>query len=100
MINNVLPLPGVPVLFINGPTLPGGGGGRTSGLLELFNVATVNTATKKLEFQNGHFDWRDPPRNPNPELAGRLRASFWNTIRKKVALSDAAYKVKHLRLYK
>ena len=80
--------------------LPGGGGGRTEGLLQLFNVVVVdpktNTVTSEHDCNNDAafcYDWNTPPQNPNPQLRGRLRASFWNIIRKETALKDTAFMV-------
>ena len=101
---------GIPVLFVSVPDskLPGGGGGRTDGLLQLFNVAVVDKKTKtvrdglgfiiKKDYYDNNssaffFNWNEPPQNPAPELRGRLRASFWNIIRKEGALKDTAFMV-------
>ena len=40
-----------------------------------------------------HFNWTDIHPNPNVSLAMRLRATFWNVIRRDVAMYDAAKKL-------
>ena len=90
---------GTPVIFINSPVMPGGGGtktkssSRTVGLTPLFH--TVDLYGASMESARGwlkNFSWYNPPPNPNTSLMMRLRATAWNVIRQNQALYDAAHK--------
>ena len=90
---------GTPVIFINSPSMPGGGGSqvksssRTIGLLPLFHTLdlyTLSTEDAKDWLQN--FPWDNPPPNPNIDLMMRLKATAWNVIRQNQALYDSARK--------
>jgi drug/metabolite transporter (DMT)-like permease len=81
---------GIPVLFLNLPDsrLPGGGGGRSQGLTQLFHLVEYTRAGLPIEVKN--FDWAKPLPNPNNAQRDRFRATFWNTIRKHESLRDMA----------
>ena len=85
---------GTPVIFINSPVMPGGGGtktkssSRTVGLTPLFH--TVDLYAASMESARGWLN--NPPPNPNTSLMMRLRATAWNVIRQNQALYDAAHK--------
>ena len=90
---------GTPVIFINSPKMPGGGGSsgksssRTVGLTPLFHTLdlyakTVERAKEWLQ----SFPWHNVPPNPNISMLMRLRATAWNVIRQNQALYDAAKK--------
>ena len=90
---------GTPVIFINSPKMPGGGGSkkasstRTAGLTPLFHTLdlyTVTIADARQWLQN--FTWDSPPTNPDVGMAMRLKATAWNVIRRNQALYDAARK--------
>ena len=83
---------GTPVIFINSPSMPGGGGSndtassRVTGLTELFhtvNLYTVTDEVKEAREWLTNFPWENPPPNPNINLMMRLRATFWNVISSK-----------------
>ena len=90
---------GTPVIFINSPGMPGGGGSskesssRTTGLTPLFHTLdlykmTMNEAKEWID----NFPWHDIPLNPNVGMMMQLRATAWNVIRQNQALYDAAKK--------
>ena len=90
---------GTPVIFINSPKMPGGGGSsnksspRTVGLTPLFHTLdlyakTVERAKEWLQ----SFPWHDVPPNPYISMLMRLRATAWNVIRQNQALYNAAKK--------
>ena len=87
---------GTPVIFtlVEGAgegALPGGSGGRTEGLTELFHVAYINRKTNTWRFHSGkEFDWSNPPENPSPHLRQRLIASLWSRLRGEEAMADNA----------
>ena len=90
---------GTPVILINSPVLPGGGGtktkssSRTVGLTPLFH--TVDLYGASVESARGwlrSFSMYNPPPNPNTSLMMRLRAMAWNVICQNQALYDAAHK--------
>ena len=90
---------GIPVIFIQSPGLPGGDGSketkspRTEGLTQLFHTVDLYTVSRE-EAQKWlqNFPWDDPPPNPSVAMLMRMRATFWNVIRQKQALYDAAHK--------
>lgn len=77
---------GVPVIFLNSEHLPGGGGNRTAGLLNLFHTFQVPEESKKLK----KFNFENPPPNPNHELVLKYRARMWHVLRKREDLRDTA----------
>ncbi|KAL6063497.1 hypothetical protein QOT17_011508 [Balamuthia mandrillaris] len=85
---------GVPVLFpeMEDKALPGGGGGRTAGLLDLFHVFKAEQQGKqwKAGALPPGFDWENPPPNPRGAQRDRHRATFWNVIRQREDLRDTA----------
>ena len=90
---------GTPVIFINSPNMPGGGGDnkeaseRVSGLLPLFHTLDLYSLTEREAVDwLKNFPWDDPPPNPNVDLMMRLRATAWNVIRQDQSLYDAARK--------
>jgi len=72
---------GVPVVFVATKDLPGGGGGRIEGLIELFHVLNPND-------ENFEFDWKNPPPNPGNHAADRYRASFWSLFKSRTDLYE------------
>ncbi|CAK9107980.1 Uncharacterized protein At4g19900 [Durusdinium trenchii] len=76
-IHNALPAlaQGVPVIFVRAKNLPGGGGGRTGGLVELFHQYVPGTPWT--------FDLDNLPPNPGVHKADRYRASFWNYMQRR-----------------
>ena len=90
---------GTPVVFINSPKLPGGGGTekesseRITGLLQLFHTVDMYVlSTEEAMLWLTSFPWDNPPPNPNVDLMMRLRATAWNVIRQDRALYDTAHK--------
>jgi len=65
---------GVPVIFVDSPKLPGGGGNRTAGLLDLFHVYKPNDPWT--------FDTLNLSRSPAPHVIDRKRAAFWHKAKK------------------
>eukprot|EP00277_Geminigera_cryophila_P012691 CAMPEP_0179434810 /NCGR_PEP_ID=MMETSP0799-20121207/19056_1 /TAXON_ID=46947 /ORGANISM="Geminigera cryophila, Strain CCMP2564" /LENGTH=607 /DNA_ID=CAMNT_0021213825 /DNA_START=1398 /DNA_END=3218 /DNA_ORIENTATION=- len=69
---------GVPVLWVNSPWLPGGGGKmRTEGVIELFHQYDAG-----LSHQKEPFDFRNPSSNPGEAKIDRRRASFYYYLKK------------------
>ncbi|GBG31307.1 Hypothetical Protein FCC1311_075302 [Hondaea fermentalgiana] len=66
---------GASVIFVDTPKLPGGGGNRTAGLLELFHI--------QKEGEPWKFDVNQMPANPGVHKSDRYRAAFWNTFRRR-----------------
>jgi hypothetical protein len=74
---------GVPVIFMepnNEELLPGGGGGRTVGLSNLFHRVTYGTPDVETRPQ-WNFDVERMEPNPGVHRQDRYRASFWNYIK-------------------
>jgi hypothetical protein len=69
--------------------LPGGGGGRTEGLTDLFHVAQLNLTDNSWTF-DPDFDWDNPPVNPNRTLHQRLLARLWSRLSQEPVLADTA----------
>ena len=89
-----LPLGLVPLFFTleednSESGLPGGSGGRTEGLTELFHLAYHIKKSNSWIF-DPNFDWENPPLNPTPYLRQRLVASLWSKIKKEEMFADAA----------
>ena len=86
---------GTPVIFVvstkdpHNSGLPGGGGGRTEGLTDLFHVAQLNLTDKSWTF-DPNFNWENPPVNPNKTLHQRLVARLWSRLRQEPVLADSA----------
>ncbi|XP_031561521.1 lactosylceramide 4-alpha-galactosyltransferase-like [Actinia tenebrosa] len=90
---------GTPVIFINSPNMPGGGGTksesspRTQGFHELFYIVDLyKMSIDEAKVWLHNFDWHDPHPTPSSSLLKRLRATSWNIIRQKNALHEAALK--------
>ena len=90
---------GIPVVFINSAGMPGGGGSnshssaRTVGLTPLFHTVDMYKISHEEAKKWLHdFDWKNPPPNPNVNIMMRMRATFWDVIRKNQVLYDAACK--------
>ena len=90
---------GTPVIFINSPKMPGGGGSsnksslRTVGLTPLFHTLDLYATTmERAKEWLQSFPWHNIPPNPNISVLMRLRATAWNVIRQNQALYDAAKK--------
>ena len=90
---------GTPVIFFNSPGLPGGGGSggkesdRVSGLTPLFHTVSLYSMNKKEAKQwLLHFNWDNPPSNPDAGMIMRLRATSWNVIRRDPILLDSGRK--------
>ena len=66
---------GTPVIFVNPKKLPGGGGGRLSGILDLLHVYEPG--------DKWTFDLENPPPNPGVHIADRNRASLWNYLKRR-----------------
>ena len=66
---------GVPVIFVVSKKLPGGGGGRTGGLVELFHQFAAGS--------NFTFDPDNMEPNPGIHKIDRYRASFWNYFKRR-----------------
>ena len=77
---------GVPVIFLNYKHLPGGGGNRTAGLLNLFHTFNIPDDVRKLK----RFNFESPPPNPQHELVLKYRARMWHVLRKREDLRDTA----------
>ena len=85
---------GTPVIFTleegkSESGLPGGSGGRTEGLTELFHLAYHNKKNNSWVFDQ-NFDWENPPPNPAPYLRQRLVANLWSRIKKESMFADGA----------
>lgn len=64
---------------------------RTTGITELFHTLdmyTMSSGVAKGWLQK--FSWENPPPNPNEGMFMRLKATFWNLIRKHEAYHDSA----------
>ena len=90
---------GTPVIFINSPNMPGGGGtkikssSRITGLSAMFHTLDMyNMSRERAQQWLASFPWTSPPPNPNLSMVMRLRATAWNVIRQNHALYDAAKK--------
>ena len=90
---------GTPVIFFNSPGLPGGGGSggkesdRVSGLTPLFHtVSLYNMNKEEAKEWLLHFNWDNPPPNPDAGMIMRLRATSWNIIRRDPTLLDSGRK--------
>ena len=90
---------GIPVVFINSAGMPGGGGSkshssaRTVGLTPLFHTVDMYKMSHEEAKKWLHnFNWKNPPPNPNVNMMMRMRATFWDVIRKNEVLHDAARK--------
>ena len=90
---------GTPVIFINSPDLPGGGGTKTessphiTGLTDMFHTLDMyNMSRERAQQWLVSFPWTSPPPNPNLSMVMRLRATAWDVIRQNHALYDAAKK--------
>lgn len=81
---------GIPVLFMDLPDdrLVGGGGGRSTGLKDLFH--TVQFTKTLAPIPNPDFNWENPAPNPRNAQRDRHRATFWNIIRRQEPLRDMA----------
>ena len=97
---------GIPVVFINSAGMPGGGGSkshssaRTVGLTPLFHTVDMYKMSHEEAKKWLHdFDWKNPPPNPNVNMMMRMRATFWDVIRKNQVLYDAAHKFGMIPLY-
>ena len=90
-IHSALPSVGLdtPVIFVNSAHLVGGGGHRAQGLLFLFH--TVSVAENGTVVGLDNFDFENPSPNPANHHRDRLRASFWNVIRRKPHLRDSGH---------
>ena len=87
------------MVFINSAGMPGGGGSkshssaRTVGLTPLFHTVDMYKMSHEEAKKWLHdFDWKNPPPNPNVNMMMRMRATFWDVIRKNQVLHDAARK--------
>ena len=90
---------GTPVIFINSPYLPGGGGSdtkpspRTTGLLSLFHTLDMYTmSVEDAKEWLSTFNWQDPPPNPDVGKLMRIRATAWDVIRQRSYFYDASQK--------
>ena len=90
---------GTPVIFINSPNMPGGGGTKNkssqsiTGLSAMFHTLDMyNMSRERAQQWLASFPWTSPPPNPNLNVVMRLRATAWNVIRQNHALYDAAKK--------
>ena len=90
---------GTPVIFINSPDMPGGGGtinkgsSRTVGLTPLFHTLDLYTKSNEEARNWLHtFNWQSPPPNPDVGMLMRLRATAWDVIRQRKNMYDAAHK--------
>ena len=90
---------GTPVIFFNSAGMPGGGGSKTggssriSGLTPLFHsVDLYKMSEAEAQAWLDNFNWDHPPPNPNVGMSMRLRAAFWDEIRKRPSMQDAAKK--------
>ena len=90
---------GTPVIFINSPNMPGGGGSskkassRVGGLTNLFHTLDMyNMSMADAKTWLRKFNWNDPPRNPNVRTLIRMRATFWNVIRQNRVFYEVAHK--------
>lgn len=86
---------GVPVIFVDTEKLPGGGGGRTTGLMELFHIYQPNGEDASA------FEWDPDNMKPNPGIhkIDRYRASFWDLFgRRSQVFKDSGYLYGHLPL--
>ncbi len=84
---------GIPVVYINEKKLIGGSPTRTDGLLDLFHTID-KTKLSQSQFENAirHFNWDNPPPNPNGGKVMRFRATFWKIIRQNSHLNNTAYR--------
>ena len=90
---------GTPVVFINTEKMPGGGGNthsassRVGGLESFFHtIDTYSNTTEEIQTWVREFDWQNPPANPESGQLMRVRATFWNVIRKQQNIYDSARK--------
>ncbi len=84
---------GIPVVYINQQVLIGGSQSGTDGLLDLFHtIDKTKLSESQFEHTIRHFDWYNPPPNPNGGKVMRFRATFWNIIRQHPHLNDTAYR--------
>ena len=67
---------GVPVIFVEANHLPGGGGGRTEGISDLFHLYHSDGKNVAWNFDLDHMG-----PNPGVHRQDRFRASFWNYIK-------------------
>ena len=88
-----------PVIFFNGQGMPGGGGSKSSsstriaGLTPLFHTLDFYQMTHdEVTTWLAEFNWDNPPPNPEVGLTMRLKASFWDMIRRYPSLYDAGRK--------
>ncbi len=81
-IHSALPasVNGVPVIFVerSDKNLPGGEGGRTQGISDLFHIY------RPEDGDEWSFDLDNMPPNPGVHRQDRYRASFWNYIRQRL----------------
>lgn len=81
-IHSALPasVSGVPVIFVemSEDRLPGGKGGRTAGISDLFHTYSPESGG------NWTFDVDHMPPNPGVHRQDRYRASFWNYIKNRL----------------
>ena len=73
---------GTPVIFINSPHMPGGGGAKTesspciTGLTDMFHTLDMYDMSRQRARQwLANFPWKSPPPNPNLSVIMRLRAT-------------------------
>ena len=80
---------GTPVIFVSG-TLPGGGGGRATGLTPMFHTLDPSNISAIAD-----FDFENPPPNPNCHVAQTFRRRLFDHLEQ----SNSSLMRENLRLY-
>ncbi|XP_033645486.1 uncharacterized protein LOC117304949 [Asterias rubens] len=90
---------GIPVIFIDSPRMPGGGGSskrgssRIQGLKSVFHTLDMyQMSDEDAKTWLSEFKWNNPPPNPGVSDVMKFRATDWNIIRKNQHLYDSARK--------
>ncbi|XP_033646128.1 uncharacterized protein LOC117305368 [Asterias rubens] len=90
---------GIPVIFIDSPGMPGGGGdskrgtSRIQGLKSMFHTLDMyQMSDEDAKTWLSEFKWNNPPPNPGVSDVMKFRATDWNIIRRNQHLYDSARK--------
>ena len=79
---------GIPVIFINSSSRPAHGIGKLTKLFHTLDVhnMSMNDASTWMR----HFNWSDPPNNPNLGVLMSMRTTLWKVIRENRVFYESA----------